>query len=64
MTLAFADIPGAFDAGAPAYDKLVATNPGYHAHLKLSAQRMALAGDGVGLRLKQERRMSRGAKSL
>lgn len=51
MTLAFADIPGAFDAGAPAYDKLVATNPGYHAHLKLSAQRMALAGDGVGLRL-------------
>lgn len=51
MTLSFGDIPGAFDAGAPTYDKLVDTNPGYHTHLKLSAQRMALPGDGRGLRL-------------
>lgn len=51
MTLSVGDIPGAFDAGAPAYDKLVDANPGYHTHLKLSAQRMALPGDGRGLRL-------------
>lgn len=51
MTLSFDEIPGAFDAGAPAYDKLVDTNPGYHAHLKLSAQRMRIPGEGQGLRL-------------
>lgn len=51
MTLSFGDLPGAFDAGAPAYDKLVDTNPGYHRHLKLSAQRMLCASQGDRLRL-------------
>jgi ubiquinone/menaquinone biosynthesis C-methylase UbiE len=44
-------VPPAFDAGAPAYDRLVGANPGYHAHLRLSAQRMRLPGEGRGLRL-------------
>jgi ubiquinone/menaquinone biosynthesis C-methylase UbiE len=51
VNLSFGDLPGAFDAGAPAYDKLVDTNPGYHKHLKLSAQRMLCANQGDGLRL-------------
>jgi ubiquinone/menaquinone biosynthesis C-methylase UbiE len=51
MSLPFPDITGAFDAGAPAYDKLVDANPGYHAHLRLSAKRMGLPNDGEGLRL-------------
>lgn len=46
-----ADVPGAFDAGAAAYDKLVGANPGYHDHLRLSAQRMRLPNEGRGLRL-------------
>ncbi len=45
------DIPGAFDAGAQAYDELVGANPGYHKHLRLSAARMQLADQGRGLRL-------------
>lgn len=44
-------VPSAFDAGAPAYDRLVGANPGYHAHLRLSARRMRLPGGGRGLRL-------------
>jgi ubiquinone/menaquinone biosynthesis C-methylase UbiE len=51
MNLSYGDIPGAFDAGAPAYDSLVGANPGYHSHLRLSAQRMRLPGQGEGLRL-------------
>lgn len=51
MSLSYGDIPGAFDAGAPAYDKLVGANPGYHSHLRLSAQRMRLPRQGEGLRL-------------
>jgi ubiquinone/menaquinone biosynthesis C-methylase UbiE len=51
VRLSFGDIPGAFDAGAPAYDRLVDANPGYHAHLRLSAQRMRLPDQGEGLRL-------------
>jgi len=51
VRLSFNDIPGAFDAGAPAYDKLVDTNPGYHKHLRISAERMRIPGDGAGLRL-------------
>jgi len=51
MSLSFNEIPGAFDAGAPAYDKLVDSNPGYHAHLLLSAQRMRIPNGGKGLRL-------------
>jgi ubiquinone/menaquinone biosynthesis C-methylase UbiE len=44
-------LAGAFDAGAPAYDRLVGVNPGYHDHLRLSARRMALPDGGRGLRL-------------
>src|SRR6201986_3397163 len=44
-------VPAAFDAGASAYDRLVGANPGYHEHLRLSAQRMRLPGGGRGLRL-------------
>jgi ubiquinone/menaquinone biosynthesis C-methylase UbiE len=43
------DVPAAFDAGAGAYDRLVGANPGYHAHLRLSARRMRLRGDGLRL---------------
>jgi ubiquinone/menaquinone biosynthesis C-methylase UbiE len=46
-----ADVPAAFDAGAASYDKLVDSNPGYHAHLQISARRMALPDNGRGLRL-------------
>lgn len=45
------DIPGAFDAGASSYDKLVDANPGYHDHLLISARRMGLRDGGRGLRL-------------
>lgn len=47
----FYDVPRAFDAGAEAYDGLVAANPGYHRHLRLSARRMQLPRNGEGLRL-------------
>lgn len=46
-----AAVPGAFDTAAHAYDRLVDANPGYHDHLRLSAERLALPGDGEGLRL-------------
>ncbi len=49
--LPHAQVPAAFDVGAAAYDKLVGANPGYHAHLRLSAQRMGLPGGGRGMRL-------------
>ena len=42
------DVPGAFDAGAAAYDRLVGANPGYHANLRLSARRHAAARTGPG----------------
>ena len=45
------EVPDAFDVGAAAYDAMVGANPGYHAHLRLSARRMRLPGDGAGLRL-------------
>ncbi len=45
------NVPEAFDQGAPAYDALVGANPGYHRHLRLSAQRMQLPDGGSGLRL-------------
>jgi len=44
-------VPGAFDKAAAAYDGLVGANPGYHAHLRISAERMRLAANGTGLRL-------------
>jgi ubiquinone/menaquinone biosynthesis C-methylase UbiE len=46
-----ADVPAAFDDGAPTYDSLIDSNPGYHAHLRISAQRMKLPNSGRGLRL-------------
>ena len=46
-----AAVPAAFDVGAAAYDGLVAANPGYHAHLRISAHRMGLPDEGRGLRL-------------
>lgn len=45
------DVPAAFDEGAPAYDTLVNSNPGYHDHLRISAQRMRLPNEGRRLRL-------------
>jgi ubiquinone/menaquinone biosynthesis C-methylase UbiE len=44
-------VPAAFDDGARAYDRLVGANPGYHAHLRISARRMRLPDRGRGLRL-------------
>jgi ubiquinone/menaquinone biosynthesis C-methylase UbiE len=46
-----AEVPGAFDVGAAAYDRLVGANPGYHDHLRISARRMRIADGGRGLRL-------------
>jgi ubiquinone/menaquinone biosynthesis C-methylase UbiE len=45
------EVPNAFDVGASDYDRLVGANPGYHAHLRISARRMRIPGDGRGLRL-------------
>ncbi|HEY0578887.1 MAG TPA: class I SAM-dependent methyltransferase [Pseudonocardia sp.] len=44
-------VPGAFDNAAARYDALVGANPGYHAALRESARRLALAGDGAGARV-------------
>ena len=44
-------VPRAFDEHAASYDRLVDANPGYHDHLRLSAQRMGLPDQGRGLRL-------------
>ncbi|MGI9124195.1 MAG: class I SAM-dependent methyltransferase, partial [Mycobacterium sp.] len=46
-----AEVPGAFDVGASAYDRLVGANPGYHDHLRISARRMRVPDGGRGLRL-------------
>lgn len=46
-----AEVPDAFDVGAPAYDLLVGANPSYHANLALSARRLHLSENGRGLRL-------------
>lgn len=46
-----AEVPGAFDVGAAAYDALVGANPGYHDHLRISARRMRIPDGGRGLRL-------------
>jgi ubiquinone/menaquinone biosynthesis C-methylase UbiE len=45
------DVVKSFDLHARSYDKLVAANPGYHEHLRLSARRMGLPDRGAGLRL-------------
>ncbi|WP_228973041.1 class I SAM-dependent methyltransferase [Streptomyces sp. DH12] len=45
------DLATAFDRAAPAYDRLTAANPGYHADLRRSARRLALPDGGAGLRV-------------
>ncbi|MFV2121933.1 ubiquinone biosynthesis methyltransferase UbiE, partial [Streptomyces sp. Act-28] len=45
------DLATAFDRAAPAYDRLTAVNPGYHADLRRSARRLRLPDRGAGLRL-------------
>lgn len=37
-------VPHDFDVVAPRYDLLTGLNPGYHAHLRMSARRLALGG--------------------
>ncbi|WP_055569821.1 class I SAM-dependent methyltransferase [Streptomyces atriruber] len=44
-------LSAAFDHAARTYDRLVAANPGYHAHLRRSARRLQLPRGGAGLRL-------------
>lgn len=51
MNLEPQNVPEAFDAGARDYDGLVGANPGYHEHLRMSAERMQLPDKGRGLRL-------------
>lgn len=46
-----AEVPAAFDGGAHRYDLLVGINPGYHAHLRLSARRLGLPAPGTDLRV-------------
>jgi len=46
-----AAVPQAFDQHASSYDRLVGANPGYHDHLRRSAERLTLPGRGAGLRL-------------
>lgn len=36
------EVPGEFDEVAPTYDLLTGMNPGYHRHLRLSAERLGL----------------------
>ena len=45
------EVPAAFDAAAAGYDGLVGLNPGYHAHLRISARRLGIAAGGRGSRL-------------
>ena len=45
------EVPADFDRVAGTYDTLVARNPGYLAHLRLSADRLGLPEEGAGLRL-------------
>jgi ubiquinone/menaquinone biosynthesis C-methylase UbiE len=44
-------VPADFDRVASTYDTLVRRNPGYLAHLRLSADRLSLPREGAGLRL-------------
>ncbi|MFG3497523.1 methyltransferase domain-containing protein [Streptomyces sp. NPDC047928] len=45
------DLAAAFDHASRSYDRLVAANPGYHAHLRRSVRRLGLPGPGRGLRV-------------
>ncbi len=49
--LSRSEVPGAFDIGARAYDRLVGANPGYHDHLRISARRLRIPDGGRGMRL-------------
>lgn len=49
--LSRSEVPGAFDVGADAYDRLVGANPGYHDHLRISARRLRIPDGGRGMRL-------------
>ncbi|MCZ9347820.1 methyltransferase domain-containing protein [Streptomyces sp. TRM76130] len=40
-------LAAAFDHGADRYDRLIALNPGYHAHLRRSVRRLALGAGGA-----------------
>ncbi|MFF3291046.1 class I SAM-dependent methyltransferase [Streptomyces sp. NPDC003023] len=46
-----AELADAFDHAAPAYDRLVGLNAGYHADLRRSARRLRLPGGGAGLHI-------------
>jgi ubiquinone/menaquinone biosynthesis C-methylase UbiE len=45
------EVPAAFYVAAAGYDGLVGLNPGYHAHLRISARRLGIAAGGRGSRL-------------
>ncbi|MEU1621609.1 class I SAM-dependent methyltransferase [Streptomyces sp. NPDC005722] len=45
------ELASAFDHAATLYDRMVAANPGYHAHLRRSARRLRLPAGGSGMRL-------------
>lgn len=45
------NVARSFDAHARSYDRLVAANPGYHEHLRMSAKRMGIPNGGAGLHL-------------
>lgn len=45
------EVPGDFDGAAESYDVLTGLNPGYHRHLRMSAERLALPRRGRGLRV-------------
>ena len=45
------EVPDDFDIVARSYDRLVRRNPGYVEHLRLSADRLAIAHQGRGARL-------------
>ncbi|WP_214407422.1 class I SAM-dependent methyltransferase [Pseudonocardia lacus] len=46
-----ATVASSFDQDAAAYDRLVAANPGYHEHLRMSARRMGIPNRGSGMHL-------------
>ena len=51
LTLRKREVPADFDIVASTYDRLVRRNPGYVEHLRLSADRLQLPGNGRGFRL-------------
>lgn len=50
-TLTAEDVPLAFDEAAPAYDRMVGLNPGYHRHLRAAAEALVSRLTGPGARL-------------